>query len=596
MPPREQALESNAMACPFRISLNVQETEWTLGEYRTLLKRKWNERKLLNPSNPVHKWAPMNNKNNNKNNSNNNGTATELPTNNNDDKRKRTTTFFPGSSSSTTPYRSSKKKRRNLQDEDLVIHMVGTIYSEECNFAASVNVTALRTDWDAATKRAINYSFYMMLVCMVQIVLLLRQLLHSQTQSAATRVSMICIGWQTVLDALICLGHIYLCLAMQPLFTAFASVAFFKCLIFCVIEMKYMAIIIQARNSANGGQPTDVLRRQVAILHLRFYLALLVIFLLLFNMGEEYRLVYILGLYSFWVPQIILNVVTEAKTPMHKHYVYGMSVTRLVVPLYVYGVRNNFLREVYPETPYDPLTCQWVVLWVAVQTAILLGQGKYGARFWIPARFLPPKYDYSRPIPPAILNRARQHQEQTTTTEETVVVPAVTAATDTSTATTERQPLQPQFHATSVTTRNRSRKQSNKASDGNSSNGNHGIGSGGSPLGALTRRSSSTEGSKRRKNSITPATTTTTTTSVNNNKSMTTTTTTITPCSPELLLSSSSASSSALDCSICYETIDVVRQSYMLAPCDHLFHRDCLMQWMDVKMECPICRTDLPPL
>ena len=52
-----------------------------------------------------------------------------------------------------------------------------------------------------------------------------------------------------------------------------------------------------------------------------------------------------------------------------------------------------------------------------------------------------------------------------------------------------------------------------------------------------------------------------------------------------------------LDCVICYTDIDITnRESYMLAPCGHIFHRECLEQWMEVKMECPICRMELPPL
>mmetsp|Transcript_8724 Transcript_8724/g.12817 ORF Transcript_8724/g.12817 Transcript_8724/m.12817 type:complete len:118 (+) Transcript_8724:3-356(+) len=52
-----------------------------------------------------------------------------------------------------------------------------------------------------------------------------------------------------------------------------------------------------------------------------------------------------------------------------------------------------------------------------------------------------------------------------------------------------------------------------------------------------------------------------------------------------------------LDCVICYNDIDVGNRSdYMLAPCNHIFHRQCLTQWMDVKMECPVCRTKLPSL
>lgn len=31
-------------------------------------------------------------------------------------------------------------------------------------------------------------------------------------------------------------------------------------------------------------------------------------------------------------------------------------------------------------------------------------------------------------------------------------------------------------------------------------------------------------------------------------------------------------------------------------PCEHRFHRICLERWMDIKMECPTCRTALPPM
>ncbi|TPX58388.1 hypothetical protein CcCBS67573_g09171 [Chytriomyces confervae] len=59
------------------------------------------------------------------------------------------------------------------------------------------------------------------------------------------------------------------------------------------------------------------------------------------------------------------------------------------------------------------------------------------------------------------------------------------------------------------------------------------------------------------------------------------------------------------ECAICFSEIftnntlgndrnrDVAR--YMLTPCDHVFHTDCLERWMDIKLECPVCRESLPP-
>jgi hypothetical protein len=60
--------------------------------------------------------------------------------------------------------------------------------------------------------------------------------------------------------------------------------------------------------------------------------------------------------------------------------------------------------------------------------------------------------------------------------------------------------------------------------------------------------------------------------------------------------SSTSTGYSSMDCVICMTAVDVSEKSYMVAPCDHVFHRDCLSQWMEVKLECPTCRTELPPL
>ncbi|CAB9530588.1 DSC E3 ubiquitin ligase complex subunit 1 [Seminavis robusta] len=507
MPPREQLLERNAGICEFEVTMDTKEVEWTVGEWRKLVGRRVKETMDLNPAN-----HPLQ-------------TENEDSVEEHRSDRKSHRMGYGGSSKSSKSSREHHN-RKPIQDQALIMTMTGSIHSPNCDFTASLNVTALRTDWEHTTGKAINYSFYMMLTCLTQIMVLLRQLLHTQAQSAATRVSLLCIGWQTVLDALLCLGHIYLSLAMQPLFTAFASVAFFKLLIFCVIEMKYMALIIQARNSSNGGNSTELLRRQVAMLHLRFYVALFGAFLAFFYAGDKYRIPYNLVLYSFWVPQIVQNVITEAKRPMHNYYIYGMSLTRLVAPLYIFAVPNNFLKEVYPESPTDLYMCELLVLWVGIQAAVLIAQGKYGARFMIPARFLPPKFDYSRPIPTSMLPPG---------------------------ATQEEMPLR----------QGRNQENSSSLPEPQSllSNDRH----------PTTRNR--IKGSRVNR----PESTMTAETVVNDTNAQ--------------------ASGHTLDCVICYNPIDVHnRRGYMLAPCDHIFHKDCLVQWMDVKMECPICRTELPSL
>lgn len=296
------------------------------------------------------------------------------------------------------------------------------------------------------------------------------------------------------------------------------------------------SVIIQARNSSNGGQSTEVLRRQVAVLHIRFYLAVFITFVVLFNVNDIYRTICVLLLYSFWVPQIITNIITEARTPLHKSFIYGMTATRLVVPLYFFLIPNHFLKEVYPDTPRDPVMCELLVVWVAIQAAVLVAQSKYGARFMIPARFLPPKFDYSRPLPPSMIPTAAPIDFPASESIEDRGLPSTQSpveADDDSPSATSRV-----RHTTAPTTRNRMRRTANR------------------------------------------------------NEAVSMTSETV-----EQVSSSAQTTHHTLDCSICYDDIDVHdRSGYMLAPCNHIFHRHCLLQWMDVKMECPICRIELPPL
>ena len=127
--------------------------------------------------------------------------------------------------------------------------------------------------------------------------------------------------------------------------------------------MKYLAIIIQARNNANNtGLSQEEVRRQVTLLHLKFYGALMLSIVLIWYLGSN-RPLCVLLLYSFWVPQIILNIVTESRKPMHPYYLYGMSITRSVAPIYVFAIRDNFLKEVNPDFPTDLASCQMLVLW-----------------------------------------------------------------------------------------------------------------------------------------------------------------------------------------------------------------------------------------
>ncbi|KAH8672494.1 hypothetical protein BGZ60DRAFT_404990 [Tricladium varicosporioides] len=71
----------------------------------------------------------------------------------------------------------------------------------------------------------------------------------------------------------------------------------------------------------------------------------------------------------------------------------------------------------------------------------------------------------------------------------------------------------------------------------------------------------------------------------------------------------------SVDCAICMQVLEVpvvaagedassttgmagmlARRQYMVTPCRHVFHSHCLEGWMRFRLQCPICRENLPPL
>merc|ERR1712146_336548 len=94
---------------------------------------------------------------------------------------------------------------------------------------------------------------------------------------------------------------------------------------------------------------------------------------------------------SFWVPQIALNVQRDMNHALHTWYLFGMSGTRLLIPLYFLGYSGNFLNNLVDyadgEKPFKPVAVAVLFLWVGLQVVILRLQDRYGARFFVPKCF-----------------------------------------------------------------------------------------------------------------------------------------------------------------------------------------------------------------
>ncbi|KAJ7981488.1 transmembrane E3 ubiquitin-protein ligase 1-like [Quillaja saponaria] len=259
----------------------------------------------------------------------------------------------------------------------------GDCFSPMLLNATSVNV-------EVYYNKAVNYTLMVTFASFMQVLLLIRQMEHSNTQSGAAKVSILMIGQQAIIDAYLCLLHLTAGILVESIFNAFATAAFFKFVLFSIFEMRYLLVIWKASRPLSSREGWVTMRRGLSVLYIRFYGILLGGILVMYEFHNYLRPI-ILLMYSFWIPQIVTNVIRDSRKPLHPHYIIGVTVTRLAIPLYVFGCPDNFMHVTLDKT-----WCIYLCVFIGLQSAILLLQHYLGSRWFIPRQILPEKYSYYR--------------------------------------------------------------------------------------------------------------------------------------------------------------------------------------------------------
>ena len=292
-------------------------------------------------------------------------------------------------------------------------------------------------------------------------------------------------------------------------------------------------------------------RRELGALYTRFYVLLFVIIFLSLHATSwptPLRTLYanlLTFLYlSFWLPQIYRNVIRNCRKALRWEYVVGQSVLRFTPFLYFYTVQNNVLFvRTDRNAAYVLAGWMWVQVWVLVSQEVL------GPRFFVPSGWAPLAYDYYPVL--------REEDEEGGGTMPIGFTQATTAdgaggASSSSASASASAPA------------------SASASTGTSA--------GGGEAKEKDRHKDKDKDKDRGKRTF--------------------------------------------DCAICMQDIEVPvvpaggaaaargegskalvagaglfgRRTYMVTPCRHIFHSQCLEGWMRYKLQCPICRETLPPL
>eukprot|EP00842_Homolaphlyctis_polyrhiza_P004081 jgi/Hompol1/4674/HPOL_003830-RA len=194
---------------------------------------------------------------------------------------------------------------------------------------------------------------------------------------ARSKVSSISIGMMTIMDAYLCIVLLTTAIAMPALFLPFATAAFLKFCLFSVFEMRYLFATIRARQR-DGTSIFD----GPYLTHVYFYLFLGVF--LFYQLAARFSFVVtatVFMLHAFWISQIISNIQRNSRGAFDKAYVLGISITRLLLPTYLWGCPVNVM-VIYEPSKLSRVSA--LVFLVLAQVAVLHIQDWFGPRTFVP--------------------------------------------------------------------------------------------------------------------------------------------------------------------------------------------------------------------
>lgn len=277
---------------------------------------------------------------------------------------------------------------------------VGSISSSQCKF--SIDFDLAQINLHRLKRKIVNYSIFNNALTLALIKLYIDQIRIVDSNSTYARVSMVSVIMQSITDSLDSMINFFTGLSIQFLFNIFIIISLFKFILFSFFEMR---LIILTWRSVNHQliatmDPYDSARMERNWIQSRLYLPLIGVLLLLLIYPELSIVPLVIVSQLYWVPQIALDAVKGHKSSLSTKFIVGVSICRLLLPLYTWGCPESiFNGELIPEVPGPPGFVVFLIVFVQiVQVGIMLTQKRFGPRWFVPWMCLPNVYNYYRRI------------------------------------------------------------------------------------------------------------------------------------------------------------------------------------------------------
>ncbi|GMF98522.1 unnamed protein product [[Candida] boidinii] len=448
----------------------------------------------------------------------------------------------------------------------------GLVYSPDCGILVKIN-EARGPRAEIQDNYIKNLLLLFLFILLAQILLFIRQMGSTNTPSTMSRISFWTLAIMNLVDGSISMITLLCASIFTSLYIQFAVCAFLAFTCSTIFEMRYMIMIyatqmnernisfrvslqgtpidereaqreeqqqqeqqtpttntdtlLPVNNTPNNAQPqaatttTTTPNNTITTpqdeqtiggqMYSRTFIALIVFSFFILNtilLPKKQRIFfeYLFGILvnSYWIPQIYRNVIRGSRRSFAWEFIVGTSIIRLLPICYLCIYKGNPLYH-----HQDIQLVSLLISWVSLQIFVLFLQEIFGARFFLPEKYLPQSYDYHPVLSFKDLENGFGIGQVNVETNENGGISK--CKVDCAICMTEFD---------------------------------------------IPVSSSSINDSENSENS-----------------------------------------SSLPHSHIGVSPFNIMaRRTYMVTPCRHIFHTNCLESWMKYKLQCPVCRNSLPPL
>eukprot|EP01017_Pseudomicrothorax_dubius_P047172 TRINITY_DN8426_c0_g1_i2.p1 TRINITY_DN8426_c0_g1~~TRINITY_DN8426_c0_g1_i2.p1 ORF type:complete len:502 (+),score=49.02 TRINITY_DN8426_c0_g1_i2:183-1688(+) len=274
------------------------------------------------------------------------------------------------------------KLSTKVSENDIGLEL--SLASPDCNFAISGKLSLDPTD---LLRKAINYTIMLVFVSLLKMYGI-HSILHeiSNNPSEASKYSVYTLILMLVWDAYFSIFHLFLSLNFTNLFHLFVLPFLILFILYSVFETKLLIEVWRYQNHSFETQPEEFRRKMISF-YMKFYLFM---FLWLIIISKLILVNAFLVINAFILaPQIYHLAQNSILTKFQTNLVFYSVVPTGLILAYFRGCPNNLL-ELSPSA--------WTVgsffTIILVQILLLYLQTRRGPQFFIPASFLPPKFNY----------------------------------------------------------------------------------------------------------------------------------------------------------------------------------------------------------